>query len=73
MQQELGISFDVKSLFVVPSLRFDEKDSHSLIVGDFCVPFGPAKRFMPKDFTFDALTCKQNIFRYLFLNVESFL
>ncbi|EJD74394.1 midasin [Loa loa] len=62
MQQELGSIYDVTSL-LLPKLHFDEKDSHSLIVGDFRIPFGPAERFMPKDFTFDALTCKQNIFR----------
>lgn len=64
MQQELGNICDVASFLLPATLHFDEKDSHSLIVGDFRIPFGPAKRFIHKDFTFDAPTCKQNIFRY---------
>ncbi|EJW86828.1 hypothetical protein WUBG_02263 [Wuchereria bancrofti] len=63
IQQELDSICNVASLSIPATLHFDEKDSHSLIVGDFRIPFGPAKRFMPKDFTFDAMTCKQNIFR----------
>uniref|UniRef100_A0A0R3RTL0 Midasin n=1 Tax=Elaeophora elaphi TaxID=1147741 RepID=A0A0R3RTL0_9BILA len=63
MKQELGNICDVASLSSPVTLHFDEKDSHSLIVGDFRIPFGRAKRFMPKNFTFEAPTCKQNIFR----------
>ncbi|VBB33041.1 unnamed protein product, partial [Acanthocheilonema viteae] len=63
MQQELGNIYDVTSLLLPAALYFDEKDSHSLIVGDFRISFGQAKRFMPENFTFDAPTCRQNIFR----------
>ncbi|MCP9257055.1 Midasin [Dirofilaria immitis] len=63
MQLELGSICDVTSFLLPVALHFDEKESHSLIAGDFSVPFGPIKRFMPKNFTFEAPTCKQNIFR----------
>lgn len=65
MQQEFGSICDAASLLLAPTMHFDEKDSHSLIVGDFHIPFGRAKRFIPKNFTLDAPTCRQNIFRFI--------
>lgn len=65
MQLELGEICDVASLQLPTALHFDEKDSHSLIAGDFHIPFGQAKRFTPQNFTFDAPTCRQNIFRFI--------
>uniref|UniRef100_A0A915Q716 Midasin n=1 Tax=Setaria digitata TaxID=48799 RepID=A0A915Q716_9BILA len=63
MKRELDSICAVVPFSLSPVLRFDDIGSHSLIAGDFHIPFGPAKRFIPKGFTLDAPTCKQNIFR----------
>lgn len=62
MRKELDVLYDETSILAAPML-IDEKGSDAFVVGNFHVPFGPAKRFMPKGFTLNAPTCQQNIFR----------
>ncbi|VDN24368.1 unnamed protein product [Gongylonema pulchrum] len=50
MQEQLGSAYD--ECFLLSLLPIiDQEGPENFVVGDFHIPFGPAERFMPKDFT----------------------
>lgn len=41
----------------------EDVNGEGLKIADFCIPFGPTERHIPRGFTFSAPTCKQNVMR----------
>ncbi|VDM40792.1 unnamed protein product [Toxocara canis] len=53
-EEEIGISLPI---------TVDTSSGDALLVSDFVVPFGPLRPSLPAGFTFEAPTCKANIYK----------